>query len=47
MALSAFLQERKASYLDAMRGGKAKDWTIVMGNEAGGRRNPSLSSYCS
>ena len=38
MALSAFLREKKASYLDAVKAGKGSDWTVVMGNEAGGRR---------
>ncbi|KAI1787293.1 DHH phosphoesterase [Ganoderma leucocontextum] len=35
MALSAFLREKKASYLDAVKEGKGSDWTVVMGNEAG------------
>ncbi|KAI0752676.1 DHH phosphoesterase [Daedaleopsis nitida] len=33
--LSAFLKERRTAYLDAVKAGKAKDWTVVMGNEAG------------
>ncbi|PIL29014.1 hypothetical protein GSI_09062 [Ganoderma sinense ZZ0214-1] len=35
MALSAFLREKKASYLDAVKAGKGSEWTVVMGNEAG------------
>ena len=35
-ALSKFLKERKAAYLTAVDAGKGGDWTVVMGNEAGG-----------
>ncbi|TBU42199.1 DHH phosphoesterase [Dichomitus squalens] len=35
MTLSTFLKERNTSYLDAVKSGKAKDWTVVVGNEAG------------
>ena len=38
MALSAFLKEKKVSYLDAVKEGKGSEWTVVMGNEAGGKR---------
>ncbi len=34
--LSTFLKERKVAYLDAVKAGNGKDWTVVMGNEAGG-----------
>ena len=35
--LSNFLKERKSSYLDAVKEGKGGEWTVVMGNEAGGK----------
>ena len=34
--LSEFLQTQKAQYLKAIEEGKAKEWTVVTGNEAGG-----------
>ncbi|KAI0767405.1 DHH phosphoesterase [Fomes fomentarius] len=34
-ALSTFLKERKVAYLDAVKAGNGKEWTVVMGNEAG------------
>ncbi|RDX52584.1 DHH phosphoesterase [Lentinus brumalis] len=33
--LSTFLKDKKAAFLDAVKTGKGKDWTVVMGNEAG------------
>ena len=35
-ALSEFLQTQKTQYLKAIEEGKAKEWTVVTGNEAGG-----------
>lgn len=37
-SLSAFLLDCKQQYLAAVADGKAKEWTVVMGNEAGGMR---------
>ncbi|KAL7284602.1 hypothetical protein ACG7TL_001896 [Trametes sanguinea] len=34
-SLSEFLKESKSAYLAAVQAGKAKEWTVVMGNEAG------------
>ncbi|KAH9903453.1 DHH phosphoesterase [Cubamyces lactineus] len=34
-SLVEFLRRSKAAYLDAVRTGDARDWTVVMGNEAG------------
>ena len=34
--LSEFLQTQKTQYLKAIEEGKAKEWTVVTGNEAGG-----------
>ncbi|KAI0356938.1 DHH phosphoesterase [Trametes cingulata] len=34
-ALSEFLRQTKKEYLDAVRTGKGREWTVVMGNEAG------------
>ena len=34
--LSAFLRSKKAAYLDAVKTGNGNEWTVVMGNEAGG-----------
>lgn len=39
--LAHFLVESKASYLNAVEDGRSKEWTVVMGNEAGGK--PELS----
>ncbi|EIW53409.1 DHH phosphoesterase [Trametes versicolor FP-101664 SS1] len=33
--LSQHLRETKAAYLDAVKAGNGRDWTVVMGNEAG------------
>ncbi|KAI0827427.1 DHH phosphoesterase [Trametes gibbosa] len=33
--LSCFLRDTKAAYLDAVKAGKGREWTVVMGNEAG------------
>ncbi|KAH9834871.1 DHH phosphoesterase [Rhodofomes roseus] len=33
--LRAFLDRTKAEYLEAVRNGRGKEWTVVMGNEAG------------
>ncbi|KAL5478397.1 PPX1 [Sanghuangporus weigelae] len=35
MSLSSFLVESKERYLRAIREGKSREWTVVMGNEAG------------
>lgn len=35
-ALSHFLLSNKENYLEAVKYGKGADWTVVMGNEAGG-----------
>jgi hypothetical protein len=34
--LSSWLAQSKAEYLQAVQSGQGADWTIVMGNEAGG-----------
>ncbi|KAI0372464.1 DHH phosphoesterase [Pilatotrama ljubarskyi] len=34
-ALSEFLRQTKQAYLDAVRAGKGRQWSVVMGNEAG------------
>lgn len=39
--LAKFLAQKRAEYLQAVADGKGKDWTVVMGNEAGGKFNPS------
>jgi hypothetical protein len=39
--LAAFLGETKAKYLKAVEQGTAHQWTVVMGNEAGGLRSRS------
>jgi hypothetical protein len=31
-----FAARNKAHYIQAVESGKGKDWTVVMGNEAGG-----------
>ncbi|KAI0717891.1 DHH phosphoesterase [Cerioporus squamosus] len=33
--LSTFLKDKKAAFLDAVKAGKGREWTVVMGNEAG------------
>ena len=43
MTLSRFLLLNKWRYLDDVRAGNGKRWTVVMGNEAGG--NMSLLRY--
>lgn len=34
---SAWSKDTKRSFIDDVREGKAQDWTIVMGNEGGGK----------
>jgi hypothetical protein len=34
--LSTFLSSQKSLYLQDIQNGKGKEWTVVMGNEAGG-----------
>ena len=36
-SLAQFLIESKTNYLKDVGAGKGKDWTLVMGNEAGGK----------
>lgn len=36
ISLSEFLATNKQGYLTAVGEGKGKEWTVVMGNEAGG-----------
>ncbi|KAI0089394.1 DHH phosphoesterase [Irpex rosettiformis] len=33
--LAKFLSQQRENYLEAVKNGKGKDWTVVMGNEAG------------
>ena len=41
--LSKFLTETKTAYLEAVKSGKGHEWTVVMGNEAGGKhRGPFI-----
>ena len=40
--LAHFLAESKAKYLDAVKDGSSKEWTVVMGNEAGGKADHLL-----
>lgn len=35
-SLAKFVTEQKEKYLQAVADGEGKDWTVVMGNEAGG-----------
>lgn len=35
-SLARFVAEQKEKYLQAIADGTAKEWTVVMGNEAGG-----------
>ena len=41
--LGKFLQESKSAYLDAVKEGKGDEWTVVMGNEAGGKLKPIMN----
>jgi hypothetical protein len=34
--LANFLSEQKHDYLQAVEGGRGTEWTVAMGNEAGG-----------
>ncbi len=35
--LANFLAQQKAKYLEDVKNGKGKEWTVVMGNEAEGQ----------
>lgn len=35
-SLSTFLALNRSRYLEALKTGRSQDWTIVVGNEAGG-----------
>lgn len=44
-SLSAFLLDCKQQYLAAVADGKAKEWIVVMGNEAGGMRFLCIAAW--
>ena len=37
MTLSDFLLKSKTDYLNDVKNGSGREWTVVMGNEAGGK----------
>lgn len=39
--LSKFLMDAKKRYLNVVRTGGGRSWTVVMGNEAGGMHGPA------
>lgn len=41
--LAEFLQSQKTRYLKDVEDGKGGNWTVVMGNEAGGEDYSSIS----
>lgn len=43
-ALASFLSEQKQKFLEDVTKGRQQDWTIVMGNEAGGVSDNALQS---
>lgn len=48
MGGSSFRQwavDNKAGYLEDVQAGHGKNWTVVMGNEAGGKVNNNKSAY--
>ena len=45
--LAHFLANSKDSYLQDVKDGKGKEWTVVMGNEAGGKpESAALTEKC-
>jgi exopolyphosphatase len=44
--LSTFLSSQKSLYLQDIQNGKGKEWTVVMGNEAGGESILLVCTVC-
>lgn len=43
-SLSEFLFTNRQRYFDALKADKPRDWTVVVGNEAGGEAPPIIPS---